>query len=129
MQVKLRLQSAVTTDTGLRRTNNEDRAWTDPEHGIYAVIDGVGGMKEMLGQEIGPSSSRSVTQADIDAFAEVSGDHQWIHVDPERAKAESPYGMTIAHGNLALSLADSFRAELAQTIGPRPAGGRRRRLG
>jgi serine/threonine protein phosphatase PrpC len=43
MQVKLRLQSAVATDTGLRRTNNEDRAWTDPEHGIYAVIDGVGG--------------------------------------------------------------------------------------
>jgi parallel beta-helix repeat protein len=43
MQVKLRLQSAVATDTGLRRTNNEDRAWTDPERGIYAVIDGVGG--------------------------------------------------------------------------------------
>lgn len=43
MQVKTRLQSAVATDTGLRRTNNEDRAWTDPERGIYAVIDGVGG--------------------------------------------------------------------------------------
>src|SRR5579883_3235470 len=43
MPVKLRLQSAVATDTLLRRTNNEDRAWTDPEHGIYAVIDGVGG--------------------------------------------------------------------------------------
>ena len=71
-------------------------------------VDGVEGMKTIVGQEIGPSDSRTVTQELIDAFADVSGDHQWIHVDPERAKAESPYGVTIAHGNLTLSLADSF---------------------
>ena len=80
-------------------------------------VDGVEGMKGLVGQEIGPSEPRSVTQADIDAFAEVSGDHQWIHVDPERAKAESPYGTTIAHGNFTLSLADSFRKDLMQATG------------
>jgi acyl dehydratase len=80
-------------------------------------VDGVEGMKAIVGKEIGPSESRPVTQADIDAFAEVSGDHQWIHVDPERAKAESPYGRTIAHGNLTLSLADSFRQQLFRATG------------
>jgi acyl dehydratase len=78
---------------------------------------GVEGMKAIVGKEIGPSAPRTVTQELIDGFAEVSGDHQWIHVDPERAKKESPYGMTIAHGNLTLSLADSFRKELMATDG------------
>jgi len=80
-------------------------------------VRGVDGMKEIVGREIGPSEPRAVTQELIDGFAEVSGDHQWIHVDPERAKAESPYGVTIAHGNLTLSLADSFRKELMQADG------------
>ena len=80
-------------------------------------VQGVEGMKGLVGKEIGPSASRSVTQADIDAFAEVSGDHQWIHVDPERSKTESPYGTTIAHGNLTLSLADGFRKQLMQADG------------
>jgi acyl dehydratase len=80
-------------------------------------VEGVEGMKAVVGQELGPSESRPVTQADIDAFAEVSGDHQWIHVDPERAKSESPYGTTIAHGNLTLSLADSFRKGLMEASG------------
>jgi acyl dehydratase len=78
---------------------------------------GVEGMKALVGQEIGPSAPRTVTQELIDGFAEVSGDHQWIHVDPERSKKESPYGMTIAHGNLTLSLADGFRQELMQADG------------
>lgn len=81
------------------------------------AVSGVEGMKDLVGKEIGPSEPRVVTQELIDAFAEVSGDHQWIHVDPERAKSESPYGMTIAHGNLTLSLADSFRKELMQADG------------
>ena len=80
-------------------------------------VQGVDGMKSIVGQEIGPSEARTVTQELIDAFADVSGDHQWIHVDPERSKAESPYGTTIAHGNLTLSLADSFRKELLQASG------------
>jgi acyl dehydratase len=80
-------------------------------------VQGVEGMKSILGQQIGPSAPRTVTQELIDGFAEVSGDHQWIHVDPERSAKESPYGKTIAHGNLTLSLADGFRKELMQADG------------
>jgi acyl dehydratase len=78
---------------------------------------GVEGMKALVGQEVGPSDWRTVTQADIDAFADLSGDHQWIHVDPERAKTESPYGTTIAHGNLTLALIDGFRGKLISSTG------------
>src|SRR5438046_4585539 len=55
------------------------------------------------GAEFGPSSWIEVPQEKIDAFAEATGDHQWIHVDPERAAA-GPFGTTIAHGYLTLSL-------------------------
>ena len=55
------------------------------------------------GDTYGPSSWIDVTQERIDGFAEVTGDHQWIHVDPERAK-DGPFGTTIAHGYLTLSL-------------------------
>ncbi|MBS1679349.1 MAG: MaoC family dehydratase [Actinobacteria bacterium] len=81
------------------------------------AVRGVEGMKAIVGKEIGPSPARTVTQDLINGFADVSGDHQWIHVDPERAKTESPYGVTIAHGNLTLSLADGFRQELMQADG------------
>lgn len=74
-------------------------------------------MRGLVGREIGPSGWRTVTQADIDAFAELSGDDQWIHVDVERAKSESPFGTTIAHGNLTLSLVDGFRKELISSSG------------
>jgi acyl dehydratase len=57
-----------------------------------------------LGQELGPSEWLTVTQEMIDKFAEATGDHQWIHVDVERAKRELPGGKTIAHGYLTLSL-------------------------
>ena len=80
-------------------------------------VQGVEGMQALIGQEIGPSEWRPVTQEDIDSFAELSGDHQWIHVDVERAKAESPFGTTIAHGNLTLSLVDGFRGELIAATG------------
>jgi acyl dehydratase len=78
---------------------------------------GVEGMKALVGQEVGPSEWRTVTQADIDAFADLSGDHQWIHVDTERAKTESPYGTTIAHGNLTLAMIDGFREKLISSTG------------
>jgi acyl dehydratase len=58
----------------------------------------------MVGQEIGVSSWITVDQARINEFAHCTGDHQWIHVDAERAKRESPAGGTIAHGYLTLSL-------------------------
>jgi acyl dehydratase len=74
-------------------------------------------MRSLVGREVGPSEWRTVTQADIDAFAELSGDHQWIHVDTERAKTESPYATTIAHGNLTLSMVDGFRGQLISSSG------------
>jgi acyl dehydratase len=80
-------------------------------------VQGVEGMQALVGQEVGPSDWRPVTQADINAFAELSGDHQWIHVDVERAKTESPYGTTIAHGNLTLAMVDGFRDQLISSTG------------
>lgn len=65
-----------------------------------------------VGTVLGPTGWRRVSQADIDAFAALSGDRQWIHTDVERAARESPYGTTIAHGNLTLALIDGFRDEL-----------------
>src|SRR6476469_833559 len=61
-------------------------------------------MKAHIGKQIGPSEWVTVDQAMIDKFAEATGDHQWIHVDVERAKKEMPGGKTIAHGYLTLSL-------------------------
>jgi len=58
----------------------------------------------LLGSELGSSDWFVVTQEHVDQFAEATGDHQWIHVDVERAKAESPFGGPIAHGYLTLSL-------------------------
>jgi acyl dehydratase len=70
------------------------------------------------GAEFGPSSWVEVPQARIDAFAEATGDHQWIHVDPERA-ARGPFGTTIGHGYLTLSLLPAMSYEVV----PRQEGG------
>lgn len=80
-------------------------------------VDGLEGAQALIGQQVGPSEWREVTQEDIDLFAKLSGDDQWIHVDVERARTESPYGVTIAHGNLTLSLIDGFRKELFSVVG------------
>ena len=60
-------------------------------------------LRDLIGKELGPTGWLEVTQARIDPFADATGDHQWIHVDPARA-AEGPFGTTIAHGYLTLSL-------------------------
>src|SRR5262249_16831734 len=80
-------------------------------------VQGVEGMKTLGGREIGPREGRTIGQAGIAAFAPPSRDPQWIHVDPERAKTESPYGTTIAHGNLTLATVDGFRGELISSTG------------
>jgi acyl dehydratase len=80
-------------------------------------IEGIEGLKALQGETIGPSEWREVTQEDIDTFAELTGDHQWIHTDVERAKKESPFGTTVAHGNLTLSLIDGLRIELMRSTG------------
>src|SRR5881296_208347 len=71
-------------------------------------------MKAYEGQEIGVSDWYVVTQEQIDKFAEATGDHQWIHVDVERAKKEMPGGKTIAHGYLTLSLVPRMAATLLE---------------
>ena len=82
-----------------------------------AEVQGIEGLKDLIGKQIGPGEWREVRQEDIDTFADLSGDHQWIHVDVERAKRESPFGTTIAHGNLTLSMIDGFRLDLITTSG------------
>lgn len=66
----------------------------------------------LVGRQLGPSEWVTVDQAMIDTFAEATGDHQWIHVDVERAKREMPGGKTIAHGYLTLSLLPRLAKEL-----------------
>ena len=81
------------------------------------TVNGIEETKALMGKEIGPGEWREVTQQDIDDFARLSGDDQWIHVDVERAQNESPFGTTIAHGNLTLSMIDGMRRELIESGG------------
>src|SRR3954469_23367288 len=81
------------------------------------TVNGIEEVRGLVGQTIGPSEWREVTQADINAFADLSGDDQWIHVDVERAKTDSPFGTTIAHGNCTLAMIDGFRKDLIQSEG------------
>ena len=83
------------------------------------VISSVGEAESLVGRELGVSAWMTIDQKRVNDFAEVTGDHQWIHVDVERAKTESPYGAPIAHGFLTLSLIpalskDNFRVENAK---------------
>jgi acyl dehydratase len=83
------------------------------------VIKSVDDAVAKIGEELGVSSWLDIDQGRIDDFAEVTNDHQWIHVDVDRAKAESPYGATIAHGFLTISLIpglskDNYRVENAK---------------
>lgn len=80
-------------------------------------VEGIEGLRGLVGEAIGPTDWVEVTQERIDGFAEVSGDHQWIHVDPERAARESPFGRTIAHGDLTLALVNGMRSELIDQRG------------
>ncbi|HXG13470.1 MAG TPA: MaoC family dehydratase [Gemmataceae bacterium] len=78
------------------------------------VIDRVPELKALVGQEIGVSDWLEISQARINAFADVTGDHQWIHLDAEHCRAESPYGTPIAHGFLTLSLLSCLHAQAVQ---------------
>jgi acyl dehydratase len=80
-------------------------------------VNGIEDVHALKDKVIGPSDWREVTQEMIDRFAELSGDDQWIHTDPERARRESPFGTTIAHGNLTLSLIDGLRKGLTEWSG------------
>ena len=83
------------------------------------VIKSIEDAQALVGQELGVSDWLEIDQKRVNDFAEVTGDHQWIHVDVERAKAESPYKAPIAHGFLTLSLIpalskDNYRVENAK---------------
>ena len=78
---------------------------------------GIEGVQGLVGQHLGYSDWVTVTQKQVDQFADATGDHQWIHVDPERAKKESPFGGPIAHGYLTLSLLPSMLPEIVEISG------------
>lgn len=84
---------------------------------MTTVIAGIAGLKELVGTHLGYSDYLEITQERVNQFAEATGDHQWIHVDPERAKAESPFGGPIAHGYLTLSLVNLFLPQLLDVQG------------
>ena len=104
------------------------------------TLEGVDGVVAAVGQHLGNSEWVTITQERVNLFAEATDDHQWIHVDPERARRESPFGGPIAHGYLTLSLvtplvgqiidARGFRmgvnygAEKIRFPSPVPVGGR-----
>jgi len=75
------------------------------------TISGIEELKSKVGQELGVSDWHDVTQDAVNEFARVTGDHQWIHVDTERAK-ETPFGGTIAHGYYTLSLGPMFTYDM-----------------
>ena len=79
-------------------------------------INGIDELKALDGEELGSSEWHEVTQEIVDAFADATGDHQWIHVDPERAK-DTPFGGTIAHGYYTLSLSPKMMDEIAKFSG------------
>jgi acyl dehydratase len=73
-------------------------------------------LKDAVGKQLGKSEWLEITQERIDLFAEATGDHQWIHVDPERAK-DGPFGSTIAHGYLTQSLVNKVLPEIVEVRG------------
>jgi acyl dehydratase len=73
-------------------------------------------LEAAVGQELGASDWLEITQERIDRFADATGDHQWIHVDPDRA-AHGPFGRTIAHGYLTLSLVNLFLPQILEVRG------------
>jgi acyl dehydratase len=80
------------------------------------ILHGLDGLQERAGQEIGTSSWRTVEQENIDTFAKLTGDEQWIHTDPERAKT-GPFGTTVQHGFLTLGMATGLLWEVCMADG------------
>jgi acyl dehydratase len=80
------------------------------------TITGLAELRDAEGDDLGTSGWHEITQDAVDAFADVTGDHQWIHVDPERAR-QTPFGGTIAHGYFTLSLAPALTEEVMELRG------------
>lgn len=82
------------------------------------IFDSIDALRAQSGKEVGVSEWFTVTQEMINQFADATHDHQWIHIDRERAKAESPFGTTIAHGFLTMSLLVKLVGEAVQITAP-----------
>jgi len=80
----------------------------------YASVDA---LAEKVGEHLGYSEYLTIDQARVNLFADATGDHQWIHVDPERAERESPFGGPIAHGYLTLSLIPDLASQILTVEG------------
>lgn len=81
-------------------------------------VESIEAFKALVGTHLGYSEYKTVTQEEVNLFAEATGDHQWIHVDPERAK-QGPFGGPIAHGYLTLSLIPVLMGQVVRTNGVR----------
>ena len=81
------------------------------------VVQGAEGVRSLAGRTLGPSEWVTIEQDRIQQFADATGDHQWIHIDPERAAKESPFRKPIAHGYLTLSILPIFFFELLEVQG------------
>lgn len=82
------------------------------------IFDSIDALRAQTGNEVGVSDWFTVTQEMINQFADATHDHQWIHIDRERARAESPFGTTIAHGFLTMSLLVKLVGEAVQITAP-----------
>jgi acyl dehydratase len=80
------------------------------------VLDGVDAVRAAVGTHLGYSDWLEIDQDRVNTFADATGDHQWIHVDPERAK-DGPFGAAIAHGYLTMSLSNYFLPQIVETRG------------
>jgi acyl dehydratase len=87
------------------------------EQMAQTTADGVEGIQALVGQHLGHSEWMEITQERVNQFADATGDHQWIHVDPERARRESPFGGPVAHGYLTLSLLPMLMPQILETTG------------
>ena len=83
---------------------------------MATIFENPGELLAAVGRTLGTTDWLEITQERIDLFADATGDHQWIHVDPERARS-GPFGMTIAHGYLTLSLVNLFLPQLLEVRG------------
>ena len=83
---------------------------------MTTTVQGIDGLKEKVGQHLGYSEWVEITQEQVNLFADATGDHQWIHVDPERAKS-GPFGGPIAHGYLTLSLGPMLMPQILSVKG------------
>jgi acyl dehydratase len=81
------------------------------------TVEGIAGVQGLVGQHLGHSDWVEITQEMVNTFADATGDHQWIHVDPERAARESPFGGPIAHGYLTLSIVPQLLPQIIEISG------------